>query len=143
MAKKLRFFLPADDKITEPEPPNTGALLRSFVAAESIASAAKAAYDAAQQDVDAIKDMLLLKMKEEGVTVVNDGIVKAVIAESEVPQVKDWDALYKWVARHKAYHMFERRVSVTAWREEIEKRKGTEIPGVVPFNKLRLNISKG
>lgn len=33
--KKAAVFLPADDKITEPEPPNTGALLRSFVAAES------------------------------------------------------------------------------------------------------------
>jgi hypothetical protein len=50
------------------------------------------------------------------------------IGESVVPQVVDWDAFYKFIAKNKYYHLLERRPSVTGCRELFET-KGA-IPGV-------------
>lgn len=60
------------------------------------------------------------------------------IGESVVPQVKDWDAFYKFIGKHKYYHLLERRPSVSGCRELFDT-KGA-IPGVEKFTKRKINL---
>lgn len=62
------------------------------------------------------------------------------IGESVVPQVKDWDAFYKYIQRTKYWHLLERRPSVTGCRELFDT-KGV-IPGVDKFTKRTINLRK-
>lgn len=59
---------------------------------------------------------------------------------SLVPSVKDWDAVYAWVTKKKALDLFERRLSVTAWRERLEAR--VVVPGVEAFQRITLHVTK-
>lgn len=60
------------------------------------------------------------------------------IGESVVPQVKDWDAFYKFIYKNKFAHLLERRPSVTGCRELFDT-KGA-IPGVEKFTKRKINL---
>lgn len=60
------------------------------------------------------------------------------LGESTVPQVKDWDAFYKYIQKTKYWHLLERRPSVTGCRELFDT-KGA-IPGVEKFTKRTINL---
>jgi hypothetical protein len=60
------------------------------------------------------------------------------IGDSVVPQVKDWDAFYKFILKNKWPHLLERRPSVTGCRELFDT-KGA-IPGVDKFTKRKINL---
>jgi hypothetical protein len=67
----------------------------------------------------------------------------ATIEESIVPKMnednpKAWDVFYAFLHRKKAYHLLERRLSVTACREFMAR--GVELPGVLPFKKRKLKV---
>ena len=62
------------------------------------------------------------------------------LGESTVPQVKDWDAFYKYIQKTKYWHLLERRPSVTGCRELFDT-KGA-IPGVDKFVKRTINLRK-
>lgn len=64
----------------------------------------------------------------------------ASISESIVPTVSDYDAFSKFVLRHKALHLLEKRVSAKSYREMLEERG--EVPGLEPYTKRRLNVQK-
>lgn len=60
------------------------------------------------------------------------------INESVLPQVKDWDVFWKFIGKHKYFHLLERRPSVTGCRELFDT-KGA-IPGVERFTKRKINL---
>lgn len=62
------------------------------------------------------------------------------LSEAVVPQVKDWDAYWKYITKNKYYHLVERRPSVTGCRELFDK--GVAIPGVEKFTKRTINLRK-
>ena len=64
----------------------------------------------------------------------------ASITSSQVGNVEDWDALNAYIRRHKAHHLVQKRLSDPAVRE-IFALKG-KLPGVVLFNKRKLNLAK-
>ena len=60
------------------------------------------------------------------------------ISEVTVGNVEDWDTFWPYVAKHKYWHLVQRRVSDPGLRELWEMKKKT--PGVVPFTKRTLNL---
>lgn len=86
-----------------------------------------------------IEDRLLEKMHADGLdkfTVAGKGTIST--STSVVADVQDWQAFEGFVHKHKYYHLFQRRVSDTAYRELLEA--GKKVPGVQPFTKVRLNM---
>lgn len=86
------------------------------------------------------EDELMLVMREQGLTRVSSQGLTLGITESIVPQLKAWEKFEPYVYRNKALHLLERRIHTTAWREELEERQGTAIPGVEPFTRVRLSV---
>lgn len=60
--------------------------------------------------------------------------------ESVYPHVEDWDKFGNFILDNKYLHLLERRVTVTGYRELINL--GREVPGVVPFVKTKLSVTK-
>lgn len=90
------------------------------------------------QEYAKLEEELLELMDKEGVTKSTGARASASVSTSIRPSVEDWDSFYKYIHRHKYYHLLERRPSVTGCNELMEG-KG-KIPGVVPFVKRRINL---
>lgn len=91
------------------------------------------------EHIDTVERQLFEQMDKEGTTNGGGKTATVTVNETVVPNVKDWDRFYAFIARMKYYHLLERRPSVTGCRELFET-KGA-IPGVEPFVKRRLNFS--
>lgn len=76
---------------------------------------------------------LVSAMKEAGTTTIKTEIASVTVSTSQVPQVEDWAEFDAWVLKHKALDMFQRRISVSAWRERTDA--GVNVPGVQVFPK--------
>lgn len=91
----------------------------------------EARYNAAEQ-------RLMEKLETEKTEKGSGKYASCSISSSVVPQVEDWDALYKFIARTKYFHLLQRRPSTAACRELFES-KGS-IPGVTPVVVKKLNL---
>lgn len=84
---------------------------------------------------------IMLLMDDDEILKASGRAATASISENVVPQVEDWELFYPFIHRGKKFHLLERRPSSTAYREELELRKGKPIPGVRPFTKRTLNLN--
>ena len=91
-----------------------------------------------QQQMDQLEFDLIEQMDASGVTNATGGKASVSVGTSVKPSVENWDDFYAFIARHKYYHLLERRPSVTGCRELFEQ-KGN-IPGVVPYTQRKLNL---
>ena len=57
------------------------------------------------------------------------------IKKTDVANVKDWDKVYNYIHRHKAYHLMFRRIADAAFREELELIGKRGIPGIEIFTR--------
>lgn len=89
-----------------------------------------------------IEDELLIRMQDAGTDIVRGSSATISISENIRPQLQDWDAFSAFVQRKKALHLFERRISTTAYREMKEALGNKPVPGVTEFTQLRLNVRK-
>ena len=81
---------------------------------------------------------LLQQMDADGITKATGKNATVSISTQIRPNVTDWDEFYKFIGKHKYYHLLERRPSVSGCQELFES-KGA-IPGVVPFTKRGINM---
>ena len=111
---------------------NLFSLKRKLAEANQVVSDIKVAITVAEEE-------LLEVMEAEGLPKASgkDGTVS--IRTSVVANVTDWDALYPYISRTKAWHLLQRRVSDPAYRELLEL--GKKVPGVEPFNKRTLSVT--
>lgn len=89
-----------------------------------------------------LEDELLNRMQEAGTDIARGSAATVSISENVRPQLQDWDAFAAFVQRRKALHLFERRISSTAYREMKEALGNKPVPGVTEFTQLRLNVRK-
>ncbi len=64
------------------------------------------------------------------------------LKESVIAHVKDWDKVYNFILRNKAFHLMQKRIADAAFRELVELRKGRQIPGIEPFTKKGINLRR-
>jgi hypothetical protein len=87
----------------------------------------------------ALAEQALMEAADAQQTTAGKGkLASFTVGESVVPQVKDWDAFYKYIYKNKFAHLLERRPSVTGCRELFDT-KGA-IPGVEKFTKRKINL---
>lgn len=62
------------------------------------------------------------------------------ITQTTVPSVSNWDKLYAYVVKKKAWDLLQRRVATNAYRERLEQKEA--VPGVEPFIVTKLSLKK-
>lgn len=93
-----------------------------------------------EKQIAAAEEHLLDLMDQQGVSKSTGRMATASVVDSVKPHVQDWAAFYEFIARHKYFHLLDRRPSVSGCRELFEN-KGA-IPGVVPFIKRTVRTTK-
>jgi len=88
--------------------------------------------------LDQVDILLLKKLDDEGLNRTANGIASVSINEDTVPDVSDWDALYKHVIATEDFSLIQRRVSSTAYRELL--KMGEAVPGLQPRTVRRINF---
>lgn len=67
-------------------------------------------------------------------------IARVSVVTKQVPQVKDWDQLYKYIKRTGQFDLIQRRLSPTAVRDRWDD--GKKIPGVESFGAVSVSLTK-
>lgn len=88
----------------------------------------------------ALRDHLIDSLPKSDATGVAGSVCSVKVVIKTTPQVNDWDALYRYVSRTKAWDMLQRRVSDAAVKARWEA--GKAIPGVEAFQYADLSVSK-
>lgn len=65
---------------------------------------------------------------------------KVAVVVKEVPQVKDWEAFYKYVLKTKDFSLLQRRLGEAAVKERWEANK--PVPGVEAFKAVTVSLTK-
>jgi len=89
---------------------------------------------------DYIDVLLLKKMDTEGLSRTANDSASVSINEDTVPEVTDWDELYKHVTETQDFSLIQRRVSSTAYKEIL--KLGDGVPGLQPRTVRRVNFRK-
>lgn len=61
------------------------------------------------------------------------------VDDENVPQITDWDAVYKFIVKHNAFELLHKRMSTTAWRERLEAKK--PVPGTVAYKRTFFKLT--
>lgn len=90
--------------------------------------------------IEGVEKQLFDVMDKQGLTSASSPIGEVVAGESQYPHVENWPLFEAWVLDNKYLHMYQKRLSVTAYRELLNLNR--PIPGVVPFTKRKLTFKE-
>ena len=96
--------------------------------------------DAIKEKETEIKEHLIANLDKQDAQGVAGKKAKASITKQTVATPKDWDKFYQYLHKTKSYALMQRRLNDKACRELWED--GKTIPGVEPFNVLKVNVRK-
>lgn len=88
--------------------------------------------------IKGIEETLMERLAAEGLEKATGSKASVSITSTVTADVQDWDAFYPYIAKHKYWHLLQRRPSDPGVRELWDA--GKKVPGVVPFTKRRVNI---
>ena len=91
-----------------------------------------------EERIAEFQTQLMERMDAEGTDKAQGSKAGVSISKNVVADVKDWDALWAYIAKNKYYGLVQRRVTETAYRELLDL--GKNVPGVEPFTKRTLNV---
>lgn len=126
--------------ITIPQNTNLAGLFELLVNEQGHTKAASETVKEHKDNEEVIEQAILAKIAETGVDRVSHAGYTAKREELVYGNIKDYDALIKFIHRNKYYHLLERRVAVLAFREMLGI-KGA-VPGVEPVTKVKLSFRK-
>lgn len=95
-----------------------------------------------EKEVRALKEHLIQKFDKSDLTEVKTSLGTARLSRKDVPTVDDstggWDAIYKYITKHKAWDLLQKRFGEKACQERWAD--GKQIPGVKKFNKVDIKL---
>lgn len=99
-----------------------------------------------QHEVDALQEQetalsnYIIDTVPKGDTGASGKHHRVTIVPKIVVQVEDWDKFYAYIARTKAWELLQRRPGEKAIAERWDN--GKEVPGIVPFQTVRVSLQK-
>jgi hypothetical protein len=88
----------------------------------------------------ALKEHIIQNLPKSEASGIAGKLARVTVITKVVPQVKDWDAFYKYVKKTGQFDLMQRRINDGAIKERWEA--GKEIPGVEHFNAVSVSINK-
>ena len=76
-----------------------------------------------------LKQELIQQLDEQGVNGAKTSRARVIITESQVVQTQDWDAFCAYVRENDAFHLIQKKPSVTACKE-LSAIEGMPPPGI-------------
>lgn len=119
-------------------------MLTALAAADNKCATIRGQLKEADAEYEAIADRVFAFLDNQGMDSVRSpkAGLTASIREEDSYSFSDFEAFAKFVLRHKSLELLQRRLSGPAVRALIEQRGGKEIPGLAPYTKRRLSVTK-
>ena len=89
---------------------------------------------------NAIQEHLIEELPKDSAEGIVGKRARATVTMKRFPTVADWGKFYKYISKNKAFELLQRRVSEAAVKERWEA--GKQVPGVEPFNKAVISVTK-
>lgn len=96
--------------------------------------------DAVAAEETALKNHIIENLPKSEASGVAGKLARVTVVTKQIPQVKDWDAFYKYVKKTGSFDLMQKRLTDAAIKERWEA--GKEIPGVEHFNAVSVSINK-
>jgi hypothetical protein len=96
--------------------------------------------DEVEAEEKALKAYIIENLPKSEASGVAGKLARVTVVTKQVPQVKDWDAFYKYVKKTGSFDLMQKRLTDAAIKERWEA--GKEIPGVEHFNAVSVSINK-
>lgn len=100
---------------------------------DEVVSALKARYKE-------VEDHIINSFNKSDIEGAKGQLATAGINKTTVAQVEDWEKLWPWIAKQKAWDMVQRRINDKSYRDRLEEKQ--KIPGVVPYVVTKLSLTK-
>jgi hypothetical protein len=101
---------------------------------------AQKAVEALESKESALKEHLINNLPKSDASGVAGKLARVTIVTKVIPQVKDWDKFYKFIKKTGSFDLMQRRLTDTAVQERWDN--GKEVPGVEPFNVVKVSLNK-
>jgi hypothetical protein len=96
--------------------------------------------DEIEEEEKALKNHIINNLPKSEASGVAGKLARVTIVSKDVPQVKDWDALYRYIKKTNSFEILQRRLSDVAVKERWSEDK--EVPGVEHFTAITVSINK-
>jgi len=93
-----------------------------------------------EEEEKALKEHLIAQLPKSEASGIAGKLCRVTVTSKQVPQVEDWDAFYKHVAKTKSFELLQRRLGDAAIKERWDN--GKEVPGVGHFTVTTLSVNK-
>ena len=87
-----------------------------------------------------LEDRLLKDFDRAELSKAAGKLATVTVTPKVVPNVVDWDKLYAYIMKNKAFELLHRRVNEGAWSERREH--GEDVPGTESFTALKVSVHK-
>ena len=91
-------------------------------------------------EIGNLEEIIIKMMEEQHLEKAAHGGTTVTPKEHTYAHVEDWGKFYEFIKQENYMHLLERRVSVTGYRELLQL--GRAVPGVIPFVKTKLSVTK-
>ncbi len=96
--------------------------------------------DELKAEESALKEHVIETLPKSEASGVAGKVARVTVINKEVPQVSNWDLLYKHIKKTGQFELLGRRLSATAINERWEA--GKEVPGVGHFKATTISLNK-
>jgi len=96
--------------------------------------------EAAEKEERLLKGEIFERMQAEGLSSAGGKLLRVTLETEYEPTVTDYDKFYKFIKKHDAFELLQRRVSAAAVKERWAD--GEQVPGVEKFPVPKLHTSK-
>lgn len=126
-------------KSIKTKPPTVAVLITQMATIRDERKALDKQSDDLKAQYDELQTQLIAQLKAQGLDRGATSDYSATISTAENFSVIDWDKFMAYVAKNKAFHLVQRRVSAPAVRE-VGQLKGAIPPGLEQFTQETINL---
>lgn len=130
--------------IPKDDPKRLAKLAEAAFKLDQVRAEAAATAEAAKSKVREIKEEIINNFSKADITEIKTKLGTARLDAKNVPNIDPdtggWDAVYKYITKHKAWDILQKRFGEKACQERWEA--GEEIPGVKKFWKMDIKLGE-
>jgi len=97
--------------------------------------------EAMKQEEKALEAALTEQAQSLAVTSLKSNIASFSISTEVVPNVLDWESIYKFITEKEDFSLLQKRISVTSWRDYYTE-ESILVPGTQAFEKIKASLRK-
>lgn len=116
------------------------ALIDDLYAARQKATEASRIHDEAKKRVKELEAQVMSALDDVGITGATGVTAKVAVSEEVVPNVEDFDAVFRYIVDNDATYLLQRSIKGAPFREL--HAVGLEVPGVVPHTRRKISCVK-